>query len=173
MGAVYEARDVHSGRLVAVKVVRTRAGAGTEELVRFLQETDILSRLRHPNVVRFLGSGMTESGPYLVTEWVPDGSLDARHGGPVNHAWVFALARGVARDMGAAHAVGVIHRDVKPGNILLDGSGGTAAIPVPKLTDFGLGDGGRRRRQRPDDGRVQHRGRGRPHLLRRRRSVGV
>jgi len=139
MGAVYQARDVRSGRPVAVKVVRTDIGAGPEELVRFLQEAEILVRLTHPNVVRFLASGTTDTGPYLVTEWVPHGSLaDHLPEFPSRPDAVTAFALGVAAALGAAHAAGVVHRDVKPGNILLDASDDPGVPYSPKLTDFGL-----------------------------------
>ncbi|RMG15253.1 MAG: serine/threonine protein kinase [Planctomycetota bacterium] len=129
-GAVYLARDP-DGRRVALKVLS--AGAGPEELLRLAREARLAARLDHPALVRVEGLGVQEGRPFLVMEYVPGGTLQARLArGPLPPERARSIACALARGLHHAHERGVLHRDVKPANVLLDRDG------APRLTDFGL-----------------------------------
>ncbi|MCI0340464.1 MAG: serine/threonine protein kinase [Planctomycetales bacterium] len=131
MGVVYRARDPSLGREVALKVLP--AGAPADRRARFLREGRVAARLRHPNIVAVHAAGEAEGMAYLVQDLVEGESLAAlldQDTLPPNRA--ARIVETVARALAHAHALGVIHRDVKPGNILLDQGG------EPHLADFGL-----------------------------------
>jgi WD40 repeat protein len=133
MGVVYRARDIRLNRLVAVKMLLPGGHASPELLARFKREAETVARLQHPNVVQIHSVGEHEGQPYFVMEYVGGGSLAARLDGAPWHPRDGArLIEVIARGVEAVHALGVIHRDLKPGNILL------AADGTPKLGDFGL-----------------------------------
>jgi serine/threonine protein kinase/formylglycine-generating enzyme required for sulfatase activity len=120
MGVVYQARQVRLNRVVALKVLLAGAHAGSETLARFRTEAESAARLRHPHIVPIHEVGEHEGRPYLVLECVDGGSLKQQLDGtpqPARQAahFVETLARAVHH----AHQQGVIHRDLKPGNILL------------------------------------------------------
>ena len=131
-----------SGGPVAVKVI---SGAGTREAERFAREAKVLADLRHPRIVKYIAHGVTpEAERYLAMEWLEGEDLAQKlRRGPLLVDETLSLATGVASALAAAHARGVVHRDVKPGNIFLpDGDVGRA-----KVLDFGLArlaDGARR-----------------------------
>jgi hypothetical protein len=133
MGDVYQARDHRTDALVAVKVVGDgHKGNGS----RFAREIRILADLEHPRIVRHLCDGVLDSGKlYLVMEWL-DGEelLERLERGPLDLAESVTLARGVAEALGFAHARGVIHRDLKPGNLFLVGG----KVEAVKVLDFGI-----------------------------------
>ncbi|HYH64665.1 MAG TPA: serine/threonine-protein kinase, partial [Urbifossiella sp.] len=130
MGVVYEAREITTGRPVALKVLR--AGAGPQERARFRAEAAVTARLRHPNVVAVHAAWEHDGVALLAMELVPGGGLDRRlAAGPLPPREAAELVRAVARAVQFAHDAGVVHRDLKPGNILLGPSG-------PKIADFGL-----------------------------------
>ncbi len=131
MGVVYSGVESATGRPVAIKVLRHRALRFAHT---FERERDALSALSHPNVVRYIGHGTTPDGmPYLVTEWLEGEDLEARlTRGKLPVATAVDHAVSVGRALGAAHARGIVHRDVKPANIHL-GAGGEI-----KLLDFGV-----------------------------------
>src|SRR5688572_29455048 len=133
MGRVYRARDRKTGALVALKVL---ASAAPDDAQRFLRECNALRRLEHPNVVRFVESGTTpEHEPFLAMEWIEGEDLACRLArGPLDEASAIALARSIAEALGAAHAAGLVHRDVKPTNVLLPGG----RLADAKLADFGV-----------------------------------
>jgi tetratricopeptide (TPR) repeat protein len=139
MGAVYRGRDTRLDRLVAVKVL---AGAGmlsAEARTRAEREAWALARLDHPHIVRIHAAGEVAGLPYIVMEWIEGRTLQARidaDGVPPREAAGIALH--LARALGAVHAVGIVHRDVKPGNVLLARTADPAGGEVPKLVDFGL-----------------------------------
>jgi eukaryotic-like serine/threonine-protein kinase len=138
MGAVYRALDRMTGTLVALKVM-ARAGQDNE---RFAQEARVLSELSHPTIVRYVVHGTTSRGePFLAMEWLEGEDLSdrlARTGLTVEESVSVAIR--VAEGLAAAHARGVVHRDVKPSNVLLPGGDPRAA----KLLDFGVARLGQR-----------------------------
>jgi serine/threonine protein kinase len=135
MGTVWRAWDCRSGRPVALKVLRTGRPLDSEAAARFRREVQALAGLQHPNLVRTLDAGEEGGVPLLVMEYVAGGSLAERMGRPPPLPAVEAarLVREVALGLAAVHARGLVHRDVKPANILL-GNGGERV----KIADFGL-----------------------------------
>jgi WD40 repeat protein/tRNA A-37 threonylcarbamoyl transferase component Bud32 len=133
MGVVYKARHVALKRSVALKMIRTGAHAGTAELSRFRAEAEAVARLQHPNVVQIHEVGEHDGLPFLCLEYVDGGSLAGQLGGiPLTPARAAELVEVLARAMHAAHLKGVVHRDLKPHNVLLTAEG------LPKVSDFGL-----------------------------------
>jgi serine/threonine-protein kinase len=133
MGEVYRARDTRLGRDVALKVLPDSFAADPERIGRFEREAQILAALSHPNIAAI--HGLEISGPtrVLVMELVAGESLEARlRGGPLPLDEALAIARHIGEALSAAHERGVVHRDLKPGNIMLTGDGGV------KVLDFGL-----------------------------------
>jgi serine/threonine protein kinase len=134
MGAVYRARDRQSGRTVAVKLMPAHTAANPVLLKRFEQEFRAASRLDHPNIVRALDFGQHASTPYLVMEFVDGESLGKKieREGRMTETEAIRIIAQVARGLHRAHKRGVIHRDVKPDNVLVTPAG------VAKLADLGL-----------------------------------
>ncbi|HVE94171.1 MAG TPA: serine/threonine-protein kinase [Acidimicrobiales bacterium] len=133
MGDVHRAIDHRLGREVAVKFLRNDLAAQPDVRNRFEAEARSAARLSHPNVVMVLDSGEFERCPYLVMECLPGRTLyDELVRGPLPPDRVRAVAYDVLGALGAAHDLGILHRDVKPGNILLTDDGRA------KLADFGI-----------------------------------
>ncbi|MFJ9369227.1 protein kinase [Nocardia sp. NPDC101769] len=137
MGTVWRAYDIALHREVALKEVRAEGDAGSAEVQRerVLREARALARITHPNVVAIhhIVDTPVEKHPWIVMELVAGGSLaDRMDEGPMSPGQAAGVGRGILAGLRAAHAVGVLHRDVKPPNVLLrtDGS--------PVLTDFGI-----------------------------------
>jgi WD40 repeat protein len=151
MGVVYRARQRGVNREVAVKLLH-RGAADGEDAARFRREGEALGKLRHPNVVQVFDVGVADGRPYLVMEYVPGGPLSRRADGrPLPPADAAAVVEGVARAVQHAHDHGILHRDLKPGNILLSGvrnqepgiTDPSSLAPdswplTPKVADFGL-----------------------------------
>ncbi|MCO5165976.1 MAG: protein kinase [Planctomycetes bacterium] len=134
MGIVYKARHPDLNRVFAVKVLTARVQSSDEALARFQREAKIAARLDHPNVVRVYDAGSDGGVPYLVMDYVDGPSLERvikDEGVGVRKA--AQVARAIALALHHAHERGVVHRDVKPDNILLAREGGE-----PKITDFGI-----------------------------------
>jgi serine/threonine protein kinase len=120
MGVVYQARQVKSGRLVALKLIRDGALAGPEERARFRIETEAIARVRHPNVVQIYETGEHQGRPYFAMEFVEAGSLAMNLTGQPQPARQAAeLVRTLALTVHHAHMQQIVHRDLKPANILL------------------------------------------------------
>jgi len=138
MAAVYHALDSRTGREVALKVLAPQGDQGHHALRRFEIELDILARLGHPRIPRALGP-LERDGAlvFFAMEYVPGRTLydllDAEHALDLRRA--VGVARGMLEALEAAHAVGVVHRDVKPANVLLGEEGGQELV---RMTDFGL-----------------------------------
>jgi serine/threonine protein kinase len=115
MGQVYRARDTRLGRDVALKLMSEAANGDAPMLTRFEQEARLAGSLNHPNVLVVFDVGRHEGAPYLVTELLHGETLRHRMGkGPIPLDTALDWAAQVARGLAAAHAQGVIHRDVKP-----------------------------------------------------------
>ncbi len=134
MGVVYKARQVSLDRIVAIKVILTGTEASADELARFRSEAQSAARLDHPYIVPVYGYGSMEGRPYLAMGLVDGPSMSAiiaRHG-RMDPTVAAELILKVAQAIDFAHTQQVVHRDMKPGNVLVDSSGD------PRITDFGL-----------------------------------
>ena len=133
MGAVYVARHDTLGREVALKVLLA-SRQGDKARARFAAEARLVARLRHPHVVSVHEVGVHEGQPFLVMDLIEGESLEARvdREGPLPHRDAARVLAEIARAVHYAHEQGVLHRDLKPGNVLLSSDGRAL------LTDFGL-----------------------------------
>jgi tetratricopeptide (TPR) repeat protein/TolB-like protein len=132
-GDVYRATDTRLRRDVAVKVLAASRTSDPQRVERFLQEARVTAKLDHPNVVRIYDVGRVEERAYLVAELLEGETLRARISrGPMPVADVVRIGIEVARGLSAAHAAGLVHRDLKPDNLFLTSSGPT------KILDFGI-----------------------------------
>jgi hypothetical protein len=135
MGAVYRARQRSLDRRVAIKLLPFELGVREDFAERFRHEAEALARLNHPGIVAVHDFGQADDGHYfIVMEYVAGTDLAARlrESGPLQTDEALAVVRQVCDALEYAHARGVVHRDIKPGNILLDAEGRV------KVTDFGL-----------------------------------
>jgi serine/threonine protein kinase len=134
MGVVYEGQDTLLKRPVAVKLLPEAVAANPEALKRFLHEAQAAARLNHPNVVAIHEADQWQGTVYLVLELVRGESAEQalQTRGPLPWREATRILADVCRGLAAAHAAGLVHRDIKPGNILL------AADGAVKLADFGL-----------------------------------
>ena len=133
MGVVYQARQADLDRIVAVKMLLSGPHAQAHDLEYFRREAEAVARLQHPHIVQVFDVGEHEGQPYFSLEYLPGGSLNKQLAGtPQPPQSAAALIVTLARALHHAHERGVVHRDLKPGNILLTTDG------TPKITDFGL-----------------------------------
>ena len=132
MGQVHLGRSP-DGALAAVKVIRADLAADREFRARFRQEVELASRVRSPRTVAVLAADPHAAAPWLATEYVPAPSLREVVGahGPLPADALRRLGAGLAEGLTAIHAAGVVHRDLKPGNVLLAEDG-------PRIIDFGI-----------------------------------
>ena len=132
MATVYRAYDTRLDCSVAFKVVRPEIEQSESFLKRFKREAQALAQLRHPNIVHIIDFGEHEGLPYLVMDYLAGGTLADKMGQPMLVEKAARLLAPVARALEYAHKKGVVHRDVKPSNILLTES------EQPMLADFGI-----------------------------------
>jgi serine/threonine-protein kinase len=137
MGMVYKAERVPVGKLVAIKFLHAPFANDSEFLGRFERETRVMSKLNHPNCVSVVDFGVWDGAPYLVMEYVSGTTLRALiDNGPMPPRRALALIRQIAAGLAHAHAQGVVHRDVKPANIMVSEEIGTG--DHVRILDFGL-----------------------------------
>ena len=135
MGAVYLGRDVTLNRVVAVKVLKPELVSDQKFMATFLREAEITASLNHPNIVQVYAFGQHEGVYYMVVEFISGGSLDDKiaERGQITELEGIEIGIAVARGLECAlQRGGLIHRDIKPGNILFN------ANNTPKVVDFGL-----------------------------------
>ena len=134
MGVIYRARQRHSRRIVALKRVLSYHADSRETLARFRREAEAAASLDHPNILPIYEVSEGEDGlPFFSMKFAPGGSLlDAGPALRDESRRSVALMAKVARAVQYAHVQGILHRDLKPGNIMLDGRG------EPLVSDFGL-----------------------------------
>ena len=132
MGVVHLACDPQ-GRLVAIKVLHSAATEGDNARLRLAREVETMRRVRSPFVAEVLDADVTGEFPYIVTRYVPGTTLDemVRTRGPLPGPGLRRLACGTAEALAAIHAAGVVHRDLKPGNVMLSDD-------RPVVIDFGI-----------------------------------
>src|SRR3954471_5641304 len=132
MGVVHLALDPR-GRAVAIKVLRAHVAHDADARQRLSREVDTLSRIRDARVASVIDADVMAPRPYIVTRYVPGPALDevVEDRGPLPPADLLRLARGVAEAIRSIHACGVVHRDIKPGNVLIEDGD-------PVLIDFGI-----------------------------------
>ncbi|MCB1099598.1 MAG: protein kinase [Verrucomicrobiae bacterium] len=139
MGVIWEAEESTVRRTVALKMIRSFAFSSESEKQRFRTEAAAVANLDHPHIVPIHEVGEAEGQPYFTMKLLTGGSLAERlREGPLPHREAATIMEKVAQAVQHAHERGVLHRDLKPGNVLFDGAG------EPFLTDFGLAklDGG-------------------------------
>jgi serine/threonine protein kinase len=136
MGVVHLARD-RQGRLVAVKVLHVLSAEDPNARRRLGREVETMRRVRSPYVAEVLDADVTGEFPYIVTRFVAGPTLDemVRNRGPLPGPGLRRLAHGTAEALAAIHAAGVVHRDLKPGNVML-------AEDRPIVIDFGIAQAG-------------------------------
>jgi serine/threonine-protein kinase len=134
MSTVYRALDETLQRQVAIKLMNREVATDSDQLERFRREARAVAQLSHPHIVGVIDAGEDESRPYIVFEYVEGETLKERIRRvgrlPIGEAVAYAIE--IARALGAAHARHIVHRDVKPQNVLIDEEGSA------KVTDFGI-----------------------------------
>ena len=132
MGVVYLARDPEQ-RSVAVKILRPAVAGDPNARRRLAREVETMRRVRSPFVAEVLDTDVTSETPYIVTRYVPGRTLDevVTQEGPLSGTRLIRLAAGLADALAAIHAAGVVHRDLKPGNVMLMNGD-------PVVIDFGI-----------------------------------
>src|SRR6201996_310546 len=134
MSTVYRAHDETLERFVAIKLMNREVATDSDQLERFRREARAVARLSHQNIVHVIDAGEDEGRPYIVLEYIDGETLKERIRRlgrlPIPEAVAYCVE--IARALGAAHANQVVHRDVKPQNVLIDHEG------TAKVTDFGI-----------------------------------
>jgi DNA-binding beta-propeller fold protein YncE/class 3 adenylate cyclase/predicted Ser/Thr protein kinase len=133
MGRVFQAIDTRTGESVAAKIMFTSKEAAVDATLRFEQEGAVLGRLQHPNIVKVYGTFMEEHASCIVMELLEGGSLaEILRSGHLDLARTKRIVQQVAAALAAAHARGIVHRDIKPDNIMVVGD------DEVRVTDFGI-----------------------------------
>ena len=133
MGTVYEAHDTRLDRKVAIKILPPEFAGDPERVSRFRQEARAVSLLNHPNIVSIFDAELAAGRYYIATELVEGetlGQLAAR--GPMERKLLLEIAVQICSALGAAHEAGIVHRDIKPDNVMVRPDG------IVKVLDFGL-----------------------------------
>src|ERR1700761_3850852 len=134
MSTVYRALDETLQRQVAIKLLNREVASDSDQLERFRREARAVAQLSHPHIVGVIDAGEDENRPYIVFEYVEGETLKDRIRRlgrlPVDEALAYAIE--IARALGCAHSHDIVHRDVKPQNVLIDPEGSA------KVTDFGI-----------------------------------
>jgi eukaryotic-like serine/threonine-protein kinase len=132
--SVYLAESERAGEMVVLKVLRDSPNAGDQhtQFTRFMQEYELISKVRHPNVVRIFDLGIADDHAYLAMEYFARGDLRSQIASGLDGPEALAYLAQMAAALQVVHAVGVLHRDLKPGNIML------RADDTVALIDFGL-----------------------------------
>ena len=133
MGLVYEGKDVNLGRRVAIKHLREDLQRNPQEKERFLSEARLVASLDHPNILRIYSIAEEKGEIYLIFEFIEGKTLDEwTQGRKLSLSQVFQVFKPVAQALDYAHAKGIIHRDVKPSNIMIGNNG------IVHVMDFGV-----------------------------------
>src|SRR4051812_9148793 len=134
MSTVYRAFDTTLERQVAIKLMHRPLAEHSDQLERFRREARAVAQLNHPHIVGVIDAGEDDGAPFIVFEFVDGETLKdrIRRNGRLAIPEAIAYAIEIARALGAAHAQGIVHRDVKPQNVLIDEEG------AAKVTDFGI-----------------------------------
>ena len=132
---VYRVRDIHTGEARAIKMLSPRLARHEAVRDRFAREALVTARLRHPNVVKVHGTGVHEGAPYIVMDFIRGGTLRERveERGPLPPRIASAVLQQALHALHHAHAEGIVHRDVKPNNVMITADG------TPRVVDFGIG----------------------------------
>jgi serine/threonine-protein kinase len=134
MGSVFKAEQMSRNRLVALKVMNKDLARKPGYIERFQQESRFMGRLNHPNLIKCYAAGESHGFVYLAMEFIDGGSLGDRLSKEkvLTPSEAVRIALGIAHGLKAAHEVGLVHRDIKPDNILMSSNG------QPKISDLGL-----------------------------------
>jgi eukaryotic-like serine/threonine-protein kinase len=161
---IFLAERLENRLLVALKVVRdvpeqgdggSSGAAAPDSFLRFLHEYEIAQRIQHPGIVQLFDLGVSDEHAWLVMEYFSRGDLRRRMKSQVAPRWAVRVAAAIARALAALHAGGVLHRDLKPGNVMLRDDGSIALI------DFGLSKDTARRPEVTERGLIL----GTPHYM--------
>ena len=141
MAVVFRARDERLGRRVALKVLAPALATDESFRRRFIRESRSAAAVDHPHIIPVFDAGEADGVLFLAMRYVPGGDAGAlvRRSGPLPPARAAAIITAVASALDAAHAAGLVHRDVKPGNMLIDARPGQADHVY--MSDFGLTTG--------------------------------
>ena len=134
MATIYRAVDLRMGRVVAAKILREVYSSDPKFVTRFQREARAASALQHPNIIQVFDYGQSGENYYIVMEYVEGSDLRRylKKNGMLSNERTIEISHDVALGLGAAHKLGIVHRDVKPQNIMLNDQG------LVKLTDFGI-----------------------------------
>ena len=131
-GSVYRAFDPENQRLVAIKILHASLTGDVTYVERFHREASLAASVDHPNVVKIFEVGRDGDQHFLALEFLPENLNTLIESGALPIRGAAELAAGIADGLGAVHALGIVHRDVKPQNVLFNADG------TPKVTDFGI-----------------------------------